>query len=137
MKHILFIIGLLACNAAIAQDTARIVAGTYKGKLPCEECKVIESELELKYGTDTTGEFSLRDKYISEGNTSIMSRIKGDWVMKRDIVDGNKCTVIALDYDNEEKIRYYILRQDGNLVPLDGDKHPLKANMDCTLKKTE
>lgn len=122
-------------TASYGQETT--VAGTYKGKLPCEECKIIESELELSYGTDTSGAFSLRDKYISEGGTNMASRVKGDWIIKQDIVDGQICKVVLLDYDNEDKIRYYRLKADGNLLPLDQDKHAIKADIDCTLKKVE
>lgn len=127
---------LVALGAGAYAQTAS-VAGTYKGKLPCEECKVIETELELYYGTDTSGEFALRDKYISEGGTNMAYRVKGDWIVKQDIIDGQICKVIVLDYDNEDKIKYYRLKADGNLLPLDQDKHALKATIDCTLKKVE
>lgn len=127
--------GMLFVSGVYAQQAN--VVGTYKGKLPCEECKIIESELELFYGTDTSGAFSLRDKYISEGGTNMASRVKGDWIIKQDIVDGQICKVVMLDYDNEDKIRYYRLKADGNLLPLDQEKHAIKADIDCTLKKVE
>ena len=137
IRAALLIASLFFVGPLLAQQV--LVSGVYKGHQPCEECKVIESELELMYGaTDTSGEFSLRDKYISEaGGTNMASRVKGDWVMKQDIIDGQICKIVVLDYDNEDKIRYYRVKGDGNLLPLDADKHPVKATIDCTLKKVE
>lgn len=126
------------CFAAARGQSHDMVAGTYKGRQPCEECKVIETELELKYGTDTSGEFSLRDKYITgNGGTDITSRMRGDWTMITEKQEGSRLRLVVLDYDNEDKVRYYLWRTDGNLVPLDQNKQPIKADIDCTLRKTE
>lgn len=119
----------------MAQDSVVSVAGTYKGHLPCEECKYIEAELELNYGTDSTGEFVLRDRYVNPGGTNITSRRKGDWIVRRDEVDGQKTWVVILDYDNEDKMVYYLVKPDGNIYPLDENKHQQKADIDCTMKK--
>lgn len=132
-------ITVVACaflsGQVLAQDSTLSVAGTYKGKQPCDECKEIQTVLELSYATDTTGEFSLRDKYVNPGGTNITSRRKGDWILRPDVVDGQKTWVVTLDYDNEEKITCYMLKASGDLVPLDENKHPLRADIDLTLKK--
>ncbi len=112
------------------------VPGVYKGNMPCEECKIIETELELTYSTDSTGTFSLRDKYISEGSKeAISSRIKGEYAIHSDVINTTKATVIVLNYDNEDKAIYYLLKADGNLLPLDKEKRPITAQIDCTLKR--
>ena len=136
-KHILlFIVSILFSGFARAQDIQKpMVAGTYKGNLPCEECKIIETSLDLNYGTDSTGEFSLRDKYVSKGGTDVTSRVSGEWIIAKDIFEGRKVMMIILNYDNEEKAMYYVLNADGSLQPLDKDRHKVTADIDCTLKK--
>ncbi len=136
-KHVLlFVISILFAGVLFAQDTQRpLVAGTYRGNLPCEDCKIIETSLDLKYGTDSTGEFSLRDKYVSKGGTDITSRISGEWIIAKDIFEGNKVMMIILNYDNEDKAMYFVLKADGNLLPLDKERHRLASDIDCTLRR--
>lgn len=135
-QALLFIACIISCCAALAQDVQKpMVAGTYKGKLPCEECKIIETSLDLKYGTDSTGEFSLRDKYISRGGTDVTSRISGEWIITKDIFEDKKVMMVILNYDNEDKAMYYVLNADGNLQPLDKERHKITADIDCTLKR--
>jgi len=40
-----------------------------------------------------------------------------------------------LDYDDQEKIKYYILKDENNLVPLDAEKKPLTAAKEVLLHK--
>ena len=111
------------------------VAGTYKGSLPCEECKIINAELELIFGTDSTGEFALRERYISDKGTDIASRIKGNWKMDIEMLSGKMTTLIIINEDLPEKQQYYLLKADGSLLPLDSEKQPMKAAIDLTMKK--
>ena len=124
-----------------AQETAAplplisSLAGTYKGDMPCADCRKIESELQLDYETDSTGRFSLRDKYMGKQGSDIMSRIAGAWVVIKDVTDGVPVKLIVLNHDLQDKIIYYKVKQDGNLLPLDSDKQKISCPSDCTLKK--
>lgn len=131
---------LLACLfiffAANAQEVATqpIFTGTYAGKAPCADCKIIETELELIFGTDTSGEYALRDKYIGRQGTDMKSLVKGEWVRMYDAKVG---VLIVLDGDVADKTSYYLYRKDGSLAPLDKDLHKVEASIDCSLTKKE
>ncbi len=109
--------------------------GTYKGKAPCEECKVIESELELEPDTDSSGHYFLIDKYIAEKGTDIASRRKGDWLLVNDVFEGKKVFMVVLDFDFPDKSQFYLLQKDGNLQPLDKDKKKIQSTIDMLMKK--
>lgn len=113
------------------------LTGTYKGLLPCEDCKAIATELELRYSTDTVGEYSLRDKYMGKHGADIASHIKGEWIATKDKIDGQSVTLIVLNYEDEEKVAYYLLNSDGSLLVLDQSKHKADPAKPTTLKKDE
>ncbi len=131
---------LLACHfisfAANAQDATPqpLFSGTYVGKAPCADCKLIETELELIYGTDTSGEYALRDKYIGRQGMDMKSLVKGEWVRMYDAKVG---MLIVLDADVADKTSYFLYRKDGSLAPLDKDLHKIEAPIDCSLTKKE
>ncbi len=127
---------LAASCAAKAQDTppTPLFSGTYAGKAPCADCKIIETELELKYGTDTSGEYALRDKYIGHQGMDMKSLVKGEWVR---LYDPKVGVLIILDSDVPDKTAYYLYRKDGSLAPLDKDLHKIEAAIDCSLTRKE
>ena len=113
------------------------VAGTFKGHLPCEDCRTIETEMELNYLSDTTGSYTIRDKYMGKEKTEVisMSRRNGLFMVVKEVVDHDKLTLVMFDYDYPEKTTYCMLRSDGNLIPLGEDKKPVEPQADCILKK--
>ena len=135
MKKLLTIIAItIASTCAPAQEEklSYSYAGTYAGKSVCKECDSMLTELELMYGTDTSGQFALRDKYMSKKGVSLMSRMKGDWIR---VIDPRFGTMIILDNDLPEKTRYYLVLHDGNLAPLDANKQRMIAPIDLKLTK--
>ena len=143
-KLLLFIVCLLQLpnlygqNETLQQQPALMasISGNYKGKAPCTDCDIIETELELDYDTDSTGHFSLRDKYVSKKGSDMMSRIKGEWMLVRSNADARSVWLVELNYDTPEKAIYYLVKPDGTLQPLDSERKPISAPIDCTLKKT-
>ena len=86
------------------------------------------------YGTDTSGEFSLRDKYVErkEVGRNLIARTKGEWIRIKDAKLGY---MIVLNNDNTDKAMYYLLNKDGSLLPLDKELQKIDAPMDMTLRK--
>ncbi len=135
-KLLLFAIVVCGFSVLRAQEAPVAVAipdiaGTYAGKAPCADCEFIETELELAYGTDTSGEFSLRDKYVGKQG-GIMSRVKGEWAR---VVDAKAGVLVVLNNDLPEKAMYYRLTKDGNLLPLDQELNKVESPIDCTLRR--
>ena len=124
----------IASKCALAQEEklSYSYAGTYAGRSVCKECDSILTELELMYGSDTSGQFALRDRYMSRKGTNLMSRIKGDWIR---VIDPRYGTMIILENDVPEKARYYLVLHDGNLAPLDANKQRVIAPIDLKLTK--
>ena len=131
---LLFVLSVFCSPAAWAQDAPAPpeYAGTYAGKAPCADCKIIEAELELHYGTDTSGEFALREKYVRESCVSMVSRRKGDWVR---VFEPKLGTLIVLDNDVPDKTSYYLFKKDGSLLPLDKELNKLGDGVERTLVK--
>ena len=140
---LLIIICFLSVRCSYAQEEVppplpfiASISGTYKGNVPGDDGVIIETELELNYVTDSTGQFSLRDKYKVKGGNDMMSRVKGEWMMEKNVAPGNKADIyIVLNYDRPEQAVYFLRKPDGGLTPLDGDRKPITAATDCTLKK--
>jgi hypothetical protein len=135
MRKLLFVFLFLFVSPALKAQEEVLTSsyvGTYYGKAPCSDCKVIESILDLSYGTDTSGEFSLRDKYIGKSGVDIISRMKGEW---QRVLNPKAGTLIVLNYDNTEKTMYYLLNRDGSLAPVDENLHKIESPIDCTLRK--
>jgi hypothetical protein len=140
--YIVLLLALFSVSTAYGQDklprplnTVDIVAGSYIGTLPCADCPGIQSELELLYVNDSLGQYRLRSKYLGKGNGNITALNEGEWIVVKDAYEGKLSTYVLLDYDDQEKIKYYILKDENNLVPLDAEKKPLTAAKEVLLHK--
>ncbi len=143
MKHVFTSVAIvLSCLVAVARPYLPLkqevnVTGTYNGKAPCEDCTFIEVELDLNYGNDTSGEFSLREKFISKGGTDISSRMTGEWALEQDGEGAKRNTYVALNYDLSEKTIYYLVKTDGKLVPVDADKKETASMAEWALSRAK
>lgn len=140
--YIVLLLALFTMSSACGQDklprplnTVDIVAGSYIGNLPCDDCPGIQSELELLYVNDSLGQYRLRNKYLGKGNGTITAFNEGEWIVIKDAYEGKLSTFILLDYDDLDKIKYYLLKDENNLVPLDAEKKPITATKEVLLHK--
>jgi|GEM_PF-2884807 len=147
MIRFLFILGIFLGSSFIASAQYEYtvlplvaqVSGTFHGHMPCEDCRTIEVEMELSYLSDTTGSYTIRDKYMGKEKTEVisMSRRSGQFMVVKEVVDHDKLNLVMFDYDYPEKTTYCILKTDGNLIPLGDDKKPIEPQADCLLKKVK
>ncbi|MBC7554803.1 MAG: hypothetical protein H7257_12585 [Taibaiella sp.] len=139
MGKLLLLFIMLLCGGGLAAQEAAPVkpdySGTYSGSAWSTDSALVLTELELIYGTDSTGTFSLRDKYTGKKGPDIASRIKGEYTIAAETLDGHKVTLVTLSDEQQNKIMYYLLKAGDILEPLDDDKHTTEAAATHTLKK--
>ena len=111
------------------------ISGSYRGVAPCDDCKRIETELELSYDTDSTGHFNLRNKYVGNGGSDMASRISGAWMVEQAKNELRTAVYIVLNFETPDKVIYYLRQQNGNLLPLDNERKPITAATDLSLNK--
>jgi len=119
-----------------AVTNTRDFVGTYKATLPCKDCDKINSTLELTAQTDSSGTFTVRDQYVARGKKIIMAGSSGEWIARGVNYKGKKSTLLTFNEDEPDKLKLFLLRDDGHLVGVDSELTPAECAIDCTYIKT-
>ncbi len=128
------------CSAVYAQK----VDGTYKGKLPCADCRAIETMLILKSDTIGQGTYVLTNKREGGQTWDSVQSDKGRWYKLHFTYEHKEMKqpagitmVIGMAVKGQPgRSTLYGLKKDGNLIPLEieeGNMKEAKGPFDLTL----
>jgi hypothetical protein len=120
-----------------ADEKAPTLAGTYIGSQPYLNANRIETTLTIQCKDScNSGNYILRDKYVGTPMGDRVSVRRGKWKTDPQGTPTNIIRkVIVLDADKPGKSAFYMVKDDGNLLPLDSSKLPLQNLLDPTLEK--
>lgn len=113
------------------------LSGTYEGSMPCADCNRIETTLTLECTAPCKeGTFILKDKYAGTPKGDQLNTKKGKWnfAARSKMADSTK-TIIVLDPDKAGRSAFYLVKEDGNLLPLDKDMKKPDGPFDGTLMR--
>jgi putative hemolysin len=117
-----------------ATPAASLVVGEFEGVLPCADCSGLDTRLKLKEEKSGAGRgtYFLSESYIGKSKTPFKS--SGRWAVLKGTPKDPSATIYALDPDNPEKTRYFLLRPDGSLLSLDRERNQIDAPFNLSLK---
>lgn len=120
--------------AAASKPDPSLVVGEFRGVLPCADCSGLDTRLKLvKDKQDSNeGTYFLSENYI--GKSKVPFKSSGRWSVVKGTPKDPSATVYALDPGKPKKTRYYLLRADGSLLSLDGERNEIDAPFDLSLK---
>ena len=120
----------------ISSTTNTAYTGTYKGVLPCADCKGIEMELTLLLdGKSKSKQFILKQKYIGKSTASNAETITGKWFMATGNKQNPKAKILQLIPDTNSDLLYFELMKDGSIKLLDRGQEQYKSKLNYTLRK--
>ncbi|MHB1220021.1 MAG: DUF333 domain-containing protein [Alphaproteobacteria bacterium] len=131
-------LGVVAITSASAAASSKpdlaLVAGEFEGVLPCADCSGLDTRLKLVKDKQNASEgtYFLSENYIGKSKTPFKS--SGRWAAVKGTPKNPAATVYVLDPDKPKKTRYYLLRADGSLLSLDGERNEIDAPFDLSLK---
>lgn len=120
--------------SAHAKAAPSLLVGEFEGVLPCADCAGLDTRLKLKedkLGAEK-GTYFLSENYIGKSPKPFKS--SGRWETVKGTPKDPAATVYVLDPDKPKKVRYYLLRADGSLLSLDGERNEIDAPFDLSLK---
>jgi hypothetical protein len=116
------------------------LAGTYTGSMPSAVCNRVETTLTLQCGPPCReGSFTLTEKYVGTPKAPKSSKVnasKGQWSFAGNtaVADSTK-NVIVLDEGKPGLQSYYLVKENGNLLPLGKDLKKSNSPFDGMLQK--
>jgi putative hemolysin len=134
MTMLAFVAMVSASVAAPSKAAPSLVVGEFDGVLPCADCSGLDTRLKLvedKAGAGK-GTYVLSEDYIGKSPKPFKS--SGHWATIKGTPKDPAATVYVLDPDKPKKTRYYLLRADGSLLSLDGERNEIDAPFDLSLK---
>lgn len=127
-------LGMTMGVPAYSKSATSLVVGEFDGVLPCADCAGLDTRLKLVEDKPDAekGTYFLSENYIGKSKTPFKS--SGRWATVKGTPKDPAATVYVLDPDKPKKTRYYLLRADGSLLSLDGERNEIDAPFDLSLK---
>jgi uncharacterized lipoprotein NlpE involved in copper resistance len=120
-----------------AQATAPVL-GVYAGTLPCADCTGLDTRLTLyakrPQGTGD-GSFELSETYLGTRDGDRRFDARGRWIILRGTPTDVDATVYQLNFDNANRILYFLRVGDQALRLLDRDQREIRSTANHTLAR--
>lgn len=120
--------------SAHSKAAPSLMVGEFEGVLPCADCSGLQTRLRLqedKHGAGK-GTYFLSEDYLGKSPKPFKS--SGRWEAVKGTPKDPAATVYVLDPSKPKKTRYFLLRTDGSLLSLDGERNEIDAPFDLSLK---
>ncbi len=112
--------------------SAKKILAVYEGVLPCADCQGIRTELTL-FDEDFT--YKLVETYLGTPAGDRSFRSDGAWTTLRGKAGNPDATIYQLNPGEPEKIRNFLVVDEGQLQQLDRDGREIESRLDYRLTR--